>query len=70
MSVDRSAAMVDGAVGTEVDLLVEHGVVLAVDPDRRIIRDGAVAVRGDRIQAVGKAAELADRFRAKRTIDG
>ena len=53
----------------EVDLLIRNGTVMPVDPARRIIRDGAVAIRGDRIEAVGKTAELADRFRAGRTID-
>lgn len=33
--------------------------VLTVDPQRRIIRDGAVAITDDRITAVGKTAEVA-----------
>ncbi|MDP6709451.1 MAG: amidohydrolase [Alphaproteobacteria bacterium] len=45
-----------------IDLLIEGGVVVTVDADRRVIADGAVAVDGGRIVDVGKAAELAPRF--------
>lgn len=51
------------------DLLVLHGQVLTLDDTRRIINDGAVAVSGTRIVAVGSSAELAARFQAKRAID-
>jgi 5-methylthioadenosine/S-adenosylhomocysteine deaminase len=51
------------------DLLIE-GTVITMDPERRVIRDGAVAVRGDRIAAVGTAAELGERYDAARTLGG
>ena len=51
------------------DLLIE-GTVITMDPERRVIRDGAVAVVGDRIAAVGTAAELAERYEAARTLGG
>lgn len=51
------------------DLLVTHGVVVTMDAQRRVVEDGAVAVRGDQIAAVGGAAETAARFQAKRVID-
>src|SRR5215213_5605436 len=54
---------------TDVDLLIAHGTLLPIDPARRIVLDGAVAVRGDRIVAVGKTADLAPRYRATRTLD-
>ena len=44
-------------------------IVLTLDRERRIIRDGAILVEGGRISRVGKAAELAD-ARADRVIDG
>ena len=39
-----------------VDILIEHGIVLTLNKDRHIITDGAVAIRKDRIVAVGKTA--------------
>lgn len=51
------------------DLLVEHADwVLTLDNQRRIVRDGAVAVQGDTIVAVGPTAEVAAAHRAPRTI--
>ncbi len=52
-----------------VDLLIERGTVITLDPQRRVIEDGAVAVQGDRIVAVGPTAELQSRYRAAQTID-
>jgi 5-methylthioadenosine/S-adenosylhomocysteine deaminase len=52
-----------------VSLLVTHGTVITVDPDRRVIDDGAVAIDGPRIVAVGPASEIAARYRGADTID-
>ncbi len=41
------------------DILIEHGTIITLDPRRRIIEDGAVAIRGDRIVAVDTHAALA-----------
>lgn len=43
--------------------------VVTVDPDRRIIRGGAVAIEADRIVALGKTGDIEKRFSADRTID-
>jgi 5-methylthioadenosine/S-adenosylhomocysteine deaminase len=51
------------------DLLIE-GTIITMDRERRVIRDGAVAVRGNRIAAVGGAAELRDRFEPARALGG
>jgi len=52
-----------------VDLLIE-GTVITMDPERRVLRDGAVAVRGDRIVAVDTAEALRARFEVARTLGG
>jgi 5-methylthioadenosine/S-adenosylhomocysteine deaminase len=52
-----------------IDLLIE-GTVITMDGDRRVFRDGAVAVRGDRIVAVDEAAELRERYEPARRLGG
>ena len=49
-------------------LLVAGGTVLTLDRDGTVIEDGAVAIEGDRIAAVGTAAELAARYPDARTL--
>ncbi len=51
------------------DLIID-GTVVTMDPDRRVFRDGAVAVKGDRIAAVGVAGDVRARFEAQRTLGG
>ena len=53
---------------TPVDLLITHGHVLTMDPARAVIEDGFVAIRGERILAVGPATRAAD-YAPARTID-
>ncbi len=52
-----------------VDSLFIHGVVVTQDAGRTVVRDGAVAVVGDRIAAVGPTAELQAEYRGQETID-
>jgi len=52
-----------------VDLLIVHGTLITVDGMRRVIEDGAIAVAGDRIVAIGSSEELAARFAATRTLN-
>ena len=52
------------------ELLVTHGVVITLDERRRVITDGAVAMRGGRILAVGTTAEITAQFPTpERVID-
>ncbi len=52
-----------------VDFLIKGGLVYPMDPSRRVIKDGAVAVEGDRIVGVGTTEELESRFSADQVID-
>jgi 5-methylthioadenosine/S-adenosylhomocysteine deaminase len=52
-----------------VDLLVTNGTVITMDGQRRVIENGAVAVRGDSIVAVGASAELAAQYDAVKIVD-
>ncbi|WP_423369260.1 amidohydrolase family protein [Burkholderia sp. LMG 32019] len=52
-----------------IDTLIANGCVITMDPQRRVIENGAVAVKGERIVAVGGTDELQARYRAARTID-
>ena len=55
---------------TAQTLKIDHArFVLTLDPQRRIIQDGAVLIENGRISRVGKAAELATAS-ADRVIDG
>ena len=51
------------------DLIITHGVVITVDGQRRIYADGALAVAGRRIVAVGRSADVEKAYRARQTID-
>jgi 5-methylthioadenosine/S-adenosylhomocysteine deaminase len=53
----------------KTDLVATHGTVVTMGPDRRIIEDGAVAIRADSILAVGKSAEIESRYDASKIID-
>ena len=52
-----------------LDLIITNGKVITVDAQRRIYSNGAVAVDGSRIVAVGHSADLAQTYEADRVID-
>ncbi len=51
-----------------VDLLVAGGSVVTMNGSRTILEDGAVAIKGDEIVAVGPRAQLEGKYAARRTI--
>jgi cytosine/adenosine deaminase-related metal-dependent hydrolase len=52
-----------------VDILIDRGTILTLDRERRILTDGAIAIRADRIVAVGKTADVKSRYSGRKTID-
>jgi 5-methylthioadenosine/S-adenosylhomocysteine deaminase len=52
-----------------VDWVWSAGYVVTEDAQRRVIPNGAVAVRGDRIVAVGTRTEIDARFQPKQRLD-
>jgi cytosine/adenosine deaminase-related metal-dependent hydrolase len=51
------------------DVLLSGGTIVTLNAGRQVIADGAVAIGGDRIVAVGKREALARMVRARQTID-
>ncbi len=54
----------------EVDTLILGGTLLCLDDDMTQIKDGALAIQGDSILALGSAADLRARFTSDQIIDG
>jgi 5-methylthioadenosine/S-adenosylhomocysteine deaminase len=52
------------------DLLIRNALIATFNCADSFIADGAVAIRGDRIAAVGTTGEMTARFEAHTTIDG
>ena len=50
-------------------LLITNGRVITMDPERRVIRDGAVLIDGDRIKDIGKTAELKKQYPDAEILD-
>ncbi|NIX78329.1 amidohydrolase family protein [Microvirga terricola] len=51
------------------DILIINGIVVTMDPQRRVIENGAVAIEKDRIIAVGTTAEITAAHEAATVID-
>ena len=52
-----------------VDLLIHGGTVVPMDEKGRVLDKGAVAIRGERIVAVGPTTELTARYKPAQTLD-
>ena len=52
-----------------LDLLIVDGTIVTVDKERRVIRNGAVAISKNKIIEVGKASALKKKYQAKRVYD-
>jgi 5-methylthioadenosine/S-adenosylhomocysteine deaminase len=52
-----------------VDLLVSGATIVTMDGARRVLEDGAIAVTGDTILAVGPSQEITSKYEATQKID-
>jgi 5-methylthioadenosine/S-adenosylhomocysteine deaminase len=52
-----------------VDYIIRGGTVVTMDNASRVIENGAVAVRGERIVAIGTTAEIARKYASARIIN-
>lgn len=68
MADDRSAG--PGRPERRVDTLIVDTTLVTMDAERRVIKDGALAITGDRITDVGKTADLTARYEPGATIPG
>jgi 5-methylthioadenosine/S-adenosylhomocysteine deaminase len=52
-----------------IDLLLTHGLIVTQDNQRTIIDDGAIAIRADRIVALGPTSDLLALYDPRQTLD-
>ncbi len=62
--------MTDAHIPTAVDLIIKGWYVVTMNRDRDIIRNGAVAISGNTIVAVGKTVDIERNYTASRTVGG
>ncbi|CAN5131630.1 hypothetical protein BH10PSE17_BH10PSE17_30960 [soil metagenome] len=51
-----------------VDTIVDDGIVVTMDAQRRVIQHGSIAIDKSRIVAVGEASDIRARFRGRRLV--
>ncbi len=61
---------IDMSANQPVDFLISHTIVVTMNPRREVITDGAVAIRGREIAAVGKTDDLKACFQSRKELDG
>jgi len=54
---------------TVVDLIVSGGTIVTMDGPRRVIDNGAIAIKGGRIEAIGRASDIDQRYTARQVIN-
>ncbi len=53
----------------KVDVILKNALIVTMDEDERVLADGAIAISGDSIQAVGETKEITSEYKAEETID-
>jgi len=52
-----------------IDLLLKNGYIITMDPERRILTNASVAIKGTEIVDIWNSNELDDNYTAKDVID-
>lgn len=68
-SVVLAVAVAAFVFGEQADTIWTAKYVITMDGGRRVIEDGAVAVRGERIVGVGPRVEIEKQFQTKKRLD-
>src|SRR5438132_1785172 len=68
LSVAQSATMAQRRK-TVVDLIVSGGTVVTMDGARHVITNGEIAIKAGRIEAIGRANEIDQRYAAREVIN-
>lgn len=68
-AISLFAIVIQAARAETADSIIRAKYVVTMDAQRRVIENGAVAIRGARIVGVGTQQEIAQRFTAERTLD-
>lgn len=53
----------------KIDYLLTHATIITMNPSREIVKDGALAVQGERIAAIGQTEALCQKYPQVPTID-
>src|SRR5262245_62114678 len=64
--VDQISA---GSAKDRIDLAISGGTIVTMDGNYRVIEDGYIAIRGDRIIDLGSRSEIGHKYIAKEVID-
>lgn len=52
----------------KADILIKDGILVTVDPDRRIFR-GSIAIQKNRIVSIGKTSDVTSKFRGEEVLE-
>jgi len=52
-----------------VDILIKNGFIITIDQKRSIIKDGGLAIEGNKIVDLGKTDEISKKYSANKVID-
>ncbi|MEM3506659.1 MAG: amidohydrolase [Candidatus Bathyarchaeia archaeon] len=52
-----------------MDIIIKDGIIITMNRERRILKNGAIAIEGNRIVDIGKTEDLEKKYKADKKID-